>query len=87
MSYSASDFVMESAGLLADKGYTFHSGDNHEAPSIGGYGWWFVWSGNGMSSYEVGDTVGSELEANMAALRHFFDNAEIPMESVNGDAR
>lgn len=83
MSYTASDFVMEATAHLTEKGYSFHNGHDHEAPQFGIDGWWFVWSGNGMSSYEVGETVGTELEALGTALEHFVKNAEIPMESAN----
>lgn len=95
MTTSSGDIIGLITMLLADKGYRFHHGNGIFTANVGVElrdatgsldafdedidGVWFTWGGEGMSSYEVGDTCQDIEGAYESALRHFFANTDIPL--------
>lgn len=87
--------------LLAAKGYAIHKGDGFNSGTFeaelpkptgeeGEYntdidGFWFTWQAPRMAEPEVGDTVRSSAEAWGEALRHFVENADIPLDTGESD--
>lgn len=65
--------------LLADVGYSLHSGDMETTEPTTDpmrLAWWWCWT-DGNCDVEVGDNCGSEAGALTSAVEHWFENATI----------
>lgn len=80
MSYSACDFENTICELLTNKGYRVHNGNAETGETVddeSGDGWWFTWGAEGMSGYEVGNTLDGSQQAWADAAAHYFANTDI----------
>lgn len=71
-------FAATVAELLGQDGYQVHQGAADDATELVRR-WWFTWSVPGMADAEVGDTVSTEQEAWIDALKHRLANSTIPI--------
>lgn len=86
MSYSCSDLSDDLDIVLSQKGYVIHCGNAETGETVedeSGADYWFTWMASGMAEAEVGEYVASSyLEAQSAAMVHFFENAHIPLHPL-----